>query len=355
MGGRGAAAGLDGWRRRRIGHGRSGRSPREHSTIDWLGRDRSLAVAEGDVLAVLSAGAYGMAMASNYNTRPRPCEVMVDDGRAMEVRARESVASLFALTLTEAGLVEGNRVLAITFLTIALTVTIQGLTVNVVARLLGLQNMGGRAVVVVGAGPLGLALAETLRRHSRPVMLIDRNTALVRQAQAAGFETREGNALDEDVMATAELHEAETMVAVTTNSEVNTLAAHIATDTFGVARAYPALGRPEEGVGERLLERVGGRIAFGRAIDVRMWEGDLAAGRAHTFDYVVPATNARKGGVRARDLPDTVVPLALIRGGSLEIVNAETKWQGGDTLAVLTTHDEPAAEALLNQLHSKEP
>ena len=108
-------------------------------------------------------------------------------------------------------------------------------------------------------------------------------------------------------------------------------------------------------VGERLLERVGGRIAFGRAIDVRMWEGDLAAGRAHTFDYVVPATNARKGGVRARDLPDTVVPLALIRGGSLEIVNAETKWQGGDTLAVLTTHDEPAAEALLNQLHSKEP
>ncbi len=67
---------------------------------DVLGFDRELAVAPGDALAILSAGAYGMAMASNYNTRPRPCEVMVDGERAVEVRARESVASLFALERT---------------------------------------------------------------------------------------------------------------------------------------------------------------------------------------------------------------------------------------------------------------
>ena len=64
---------------------------------DVLGVDRSLAIEAGDFLAILSAGAYGMAMASNYNSRPRPCEVLVDRGRAIEIRARESVASLFAL------------------------------------------------------------------------------------------------------------------------------------------------------------------------------------------------------------------------------------------------------------------
>jgi diaminopimelate decarboxylase len=64
---------------------------------DVLGFDRDLAVAQGDLLAILSAGAYGMAMASNYNSRPRPCEVLVDDGRAVEVRARETVESLFSL------------------------------------------------------------------------------------------------------------------------------------------------------------------------------------------------------------------------------------------------------------------
>lgn len=65
---------------------------------DWLGRDRSLAVQAGDRLAVLSAGAYGMAMASNYNSRGRPAELLLlDDGRAVQVRAREPVESLCAL------------------------------------------------------------------------------------------------------------------------------------------------------------------------------------------------------------------------------------------------------------------
>jgi diaminopimelate decarboxylase len=48
-------------------------------------------------VAILAAGAYGMAMSSNYNSRPRPCEVLVHRGDAVEIRARESVESLFAL------------------------------------------------------------------------------------------------------------------------------------------------------------------------------------------------------------------------------------------------------------------
>jgi len=63
---------------------------------DWLGRDRQLSVACGDKLAVLSAGAYGMAMASNYNTRPRAAEVMVDGPRVHLIREREDVLTLFA-------------------------------------------------------------------------------------------------------------------------------------------------------------------------------------------------------------------------------------------------------------------
>src|SRR5262249_2695679 len=61
------------------------------------GPDRPLRTREGDLLAIPAAGAYGMAMASNYNSRPRPAEVMIDRGRAVEVRARETVESLLAL------------------------------------------------------------------------------------------------------------------------------------------------------------------------------------------------------------------------------------------------------------------
>jgi len=67
---------------------------------DWLARDRHLAVASGDLLAIMAAGAYGMTMASNYNTRGRAAEVIVDGAQCHLVRRRELAADLFALEST---------------------------------------------------------------------------------------------------------------------------------------------------------------------------------------------------------------------------------------------------------------
>ena len=64
---------------------------------DFLGHNRPLAIEPGDLLAILSAGAYGMAMSSNYNTRPRAAEVMVDGDKAFLVRRREAIEDLYAL------------------------------------------------------------------------------------------------------------------------------------------------------------------------------------------------------------------------------------------------------------------
>lgn len=65
-------------------------------TGDFLAKERTLNLAEGDLLAVHSAGAYGFVMSSNYNTRGRCAEVLVDGDQAFEVRRRETVAELFA-------------------------------------------------------------------------------------------------------------------------------------------------------------------------------------------------------------------------------------------------------------------
>jgi len=65
-------------------------------SADFLARDRTLAARPGDLLAVMSAGAYAMVMSSNYNTRPRAAEVMVDGTAVHLVRRRESVPELFA-------------------------------------------------------------------------------------------------------------------------------------------------------------------------------------------------------------------------------------------------------------------
>jgi diaminopimelate decarboxylase len=64
---------------------------------DWLARERDLAVEPGDLLAIMTAGAYGMTMASNYNTRGRAAEVIVDGDQVHVIRQRENPADLFAL------------------------------------------------------------------------------------------------------------------------------------------------------------------------------------------------------------------------------------------------------------------
>ena len=65
-------------------------------SADFLARSRRLALEPGDLLAIRSAGAYAMAMSSNYNTRPRACEVLVDGENALPIRLRERVEDLYA-------------------------------------------------------------------------------------------------------------------------------------------------------------------------------------------------------------------------------------------------------------------
>ena len=257
-----------------------------------------------------------------------------------------SVASLFALELAEAGFAEGPRLLALIFLTIAITVTLQGLTAAPIARLLRLGSLEGKRAIIVGAGALGRTLADVLRRGGRPVVIIDRNESLVARAQADGLEAVEGNALDETTLEQARAEEAETFIAVTTNSEVNALAAHLAHDVFGIARAYPALADPSRGADMRLVDRVGGRLAFGQPVDVRAWDYDLERGGARAITHPVPPAWAGAPG-RRPPLPDGVLPIAVIRSGSAEIVHAGQGWQRGDEVVFLSRLPEDALRAVL--------
>ena len=65
-------------------------------TGDFLGKDRTLTLAEGDLLAVMGSGAYSFAMSSNYNTRPRAPEILVSGGIAHVIREREQLEDLWA-------------------------------------------------------------------------------------------------------------------------------------------------------------------------------------------------------------------------------------------------------------------
>ncbi len=258
-----------------------------------------------------------------------------------------SVASLFALTLTGAGHGDGERLLALTFLAIIMTVTIQGLTAPILARILGLHSMTGRKAVVIGAGRFGRRIAEILREHGRPVVMIDTNQDHVDSARAMGFDAAQGSALDEGVLEQIDIEDAETVIAVTPNSEVNVLAAQVAYEDFRIRRTFPALSSSNREVGARLLEETGGRLAFAEPIDLAAWEE--CAESAERFEWTVPRPwPARITG--SIDFPQTILPVVRVRSESAEVVHAEQVWQTGDRIVFLLRTTPEVAQDMLDAL-----
>jgi threonine dehydrogenase-like Zn-dependent dehydrogenase len=201
-------------------------------------------------------------------------------------------------------------------------------------------------VIVVGAGPLGLAVAGALRDGGRPVTVVDRNVWGIRLAQRARLEAIAGNALDESVLEQAGADEAELLLATTTNSEVNALAAQLARDRFGIANAYPALGRPERGATEDLLIHSGARLAFGRPLDVRRWDALLESGRA-TLQWVTLPDDWTARSMDDVPASESVLPVARMRGASIEVTHSGQRWERGDRIATLSELTEEETGAVL--------
>ncbi len=315
--------------------------------------------------AVASEGLRGVATVLMMMLVVRPISVFLST-RGADLSGRErafiswigprgivaaSVASLFALTMAEDGYAGGERLLALTFLAVAMTVTIQGLTAPLLARALGIHSMERRRAVVVGAGPLGRSIAGILKANQRPVVLIDRNPVFVEEARRAGFDVVLGNALDEDTLDQARTDEAETLVGVTSNSEVNVLAAQLARDLFGVGRAYPALDSPERGAGPRLLKSSGGNLAFGRPIDVAHWDR-LADEHMRTEEWQVPAA-WRATEAAGVPCPLDALPLVRLRDSSADVVHADQIWQRGDRVIFLCPPGSPPVAAAMEAIQAE--
>lgn len=264
-----------------------------------------------------------------------------------------SIASFIAIMLRDgepelvrAGLTaaDGEAILALVFLTIAITVVVQGLTARPVAALLGvLAESGRRQVVVVGANAFGRMVGGVLGRYGWTPVLIDSNARQTARAQRSGLQAVTGNSLDRDVLAKVGIDSAVAMVALTSNQEINFLAARLALEEHHVPVAYPVLIALEEGAHEELVEEIGGELAFGRRIDVSRWNYDLRNGRAYVVT-VVAGDEIGRGPLAEQKLPDSFVPLVTVRDGRADICHGGTTWRPGDRVVTLVR--EGAEESL---------
>jgi NhaP-type Na+/H+ or K+/H+ antiporter len=147
-----------------------------------------------------------------------------------------SVAGLVAIWLKEAGVPGGSSLEALIFVTVAVTVTLQGLTAEPVARLLGVNAPTMRGLLIIGADQFPRLLARVLRAHGRQPILLDVNPRLCTVAHDEGLPAFCGDGLVIENLEEAGAAYADTVLAMTRNQELNALIGQRVRDNFRVER-----------------------------------------------------------------------------------------------------------------------
>jgi NhaP-type Na+/H+ or K+/H+ antiporter len=244
-----------------------------------------------------------------------------------------AVSSLFAQTLQEEGIAGGSELRAMVFLVIAATVLVQGLSGGIVADLLGLRRPSNRGYVILGANPLGRALARALGEAGEEVLLIDSNPQACREAETEGFRTLHGSGLDHAMQESAELDTRAGCLGVTTNEEVNLLFARQAKKDFKVLRVWVALRRGHLGINEEAVHRLGGHVLFGEPQVIDLWILRLEEGEATVETWLYEGARSSSKLVD-RDVDLRLLPLVVRRGRVVLPVDEELDFKNGDVLSL---------------------
>ncbi len=176
-----------------------------------------------------------------------------------------AVSSVFALRLVEAGYLQADLLVSLTFLVITGTVAIYGLTASPIARWLGTAKPHPQGVLIVGAHNWARAIAKILHNEGFQVLLVDFNWENISAARGEGLRTYYANVLSEYILDEIELDGIGRLLSLTSNDEVNSLAALHFEDIFGRSEVYQLSQetRSKNGKEEGIPQHLRGRLLFG--------------------------------------------------------------------------------------------
>ncbi len=240
-----------------------------------------------------------------------------------------SVASLFAIVLTDRGVNGGDSIKALVFLTIAMTVFLQGLTAKWVAKLLGLSAAEASGIVIVGGNALGLLVARLFQSNGQRVTLVDTSAESCKQAIALDIPAFVSNGLDMRALAEAGLDSVGTFIALTINTDVNLVLAQRAMEEFRPPKVF-AVYVKEDSNHQDIQQ------AFGNRVPIKAW------------NQYVSLQEIRLGEVTLTEESDlqlsqfnnlynsgNLLPIVFERKERLQIVPADIAWESGDRIIYL--------------------
>jgi NhaP-type Na+/H+ or K+/H+ antiporter len=169
-----------------------------------------------------------------------------------------STASLFALIFASHGDQQAYQLESLTYLVIVATVILQGLPAGLFARLLGVRETEKTGTLIVGGHILPRKIGLWLQDKGLEVKIVDTNFWEVREAQREGLEAHRGNSLDPVFLRNLQIQRIGTLIALTSNDEVNLLAAQIGRKLFGEKGSYQIMPHRSE-ITHELSKELGGK------------------------------------------------------------------------------------------------
>ncbi|MCP3985302.1 MAG: hypothetical protein GY723_13005 [bacterium] len=333
----------------------------EHLTVGLIGLLFVLLAADVRIADVLGLGIPGLLTVGTLALVVRPLNVWICTlGSDLSWREKAflgwvgprgvvaaAIASLAAGFLEEEGFADADAIRALVFLTIAVTVILQGGTAPLVARLLRVRAPGRENLVVLGAEELAFAFVEALGVSKENVLFADSNPLHCRAAETRGYRVVWGNALQERTIGRMRLERAWAVVGVTPNNEVNHHFAGEAMAGYGVPASYAAIGRGSSEVATRIVQKQKGRVLFDGPKDVERWNVRFRHDDAQVveLEYMAPSDETAPEAAARDKNPDPYLILAMKRAGQVEPMFEERPVEEGD-IALVALYAPDRAQAL---------
>lgn len=252
-----------------------------------------------------------------------------------------SVASLFAILLTQRGINGGDSIKALVFLTIMMTVFLQALTAQGVASLLQITSNQAIGAVIVGCNPLSLLIARLFAERGEPVSIIDTAPECQQQAEQENLRVFVSSAMDTEVLEEAGLTLAGTFLAMTSNGEVNLVVAQRAAEEFRPPRVLAIFPGDSQINTTNTTAKL--QQAFVAQAPLKTWNQYITDGAVKLGETMFSEEDFADRQMHLRSLIEAgdLMPLLIEREKCLQVVPAEENWQVGDRLLYLLHDPKP--------------
>ncbi len=251
-----------------------------------------------------------------------------------------SVASLFSISLTQQGINGGDAIKALVFLTIILTVFVQGLTASWVAGWLKVRSDEASGAMIVGCNAFGRQLAHLLKNRGEDVVMIDANPDYCQQARSENLRVFQTSALDMEALNSAGVSSVGTFLTVTSNLEVNSVLAERVNEEFHPPRvlaAFPTKADPKPGTDTPISPEI--KRAFSPKLSIKNWNQYLGKSEVKVNEMVLDIDEGKcqrqRNHLRALAKAGTLTPMLVERQDQVRIAKADEDWQSGDRVIYL--------------------